>query len=29
VECGAASIGEIETGLGHSLQQARERLGGS
>jgi hypothetical protein len=28
VECGAASSAEIETALGHSLEQARERLGG-
>ena len=28
VECGAASTGEIEAALGHSLEHARERLGG-
>jgi hypothetical protein len=28
VECGAASTAEIETALGHSLEHARERLGG-
>ncbi len=28
VECGAATTEEIETALGHSLQHARERLGG-
>jgi|RhiMethySRZTD1v2_1073278.scaffolds.fasta_scaffold198886_2 hypothetical protein len=29
VECGAASTSEIETVLGHSLEHARERLGGA